>query len=75
MSVKITKFENISGIEFILLRQKLGFKRYIKTRVRDPEKKKILLDMAIKKIVDKEKEDFSPIGYRKRKLKIPYSGL
>jgi len=72
MRVRIKKFENISGIGFILLREKLGFKRYIKTRIRDIEKKKILLDIAINKIEDKEKEDFLPLGYRKRKLKIPF---
>ena len=71
MSVKIKNFKDNSGIEFLLLRQKLGLQKYRKTRTRDTEKKKILLDLALKKIKNKEREDFLLIGYRKRKLKIP----
>jgi len=70
MRSKIKKFEEISGIEMILLRQKLGFKRYRKTRARDKIKKKILLELALKKIKEKERDDFLSIGFRRRKLTI-----
>lgn len=70
MNRRIKKFEDISGIEFLLYREKLGLKRFRKTRSRDTEKKKILLDLAIKKIEEKEKNDYIPLGYRRRKLKI-----
>ena len=71
MKVRIRKFKDISGIEFILLRDKFGLKKYRKRRVRDFKKKKILLDLAIKKIEDKERNDFIPVGYRKRKVNMP----
>jgi len=49
----------------------LGLKRYRKQAKRNAEEKEILMDLAIKKIAEKEKDDFIPIGYRKRKVKIP----
>jgi hypothetical protein len=70
MKVRRKKFEEISPIDFLLLREKLGIKRYRKQVKRDPEKREILLDLAIKKIAEKEKDDFIPIGYRKRKIRI-----
>lgn len=71
MRTRIKKFEEGPGIEFLLLREKLGLKRYRKTRGRDIEKRRILLDLAIKKIEDNERNDFILIGYKRRKLKIP----
>ena len=70
MKVRRKKLEEISPIDFLLLREKLGLKRYRKQVRRDPEKREILLDLAIKKIAEKEKDDFIPIGYRKRKIRI-----
>ena len=71
MKIRNRKFESISGIEFLLLREKLGFQRYRKTRGRDPEKKRILLDLAIKRMEERERNDFIPLGYRRRKLRMP----
>jgi len=70
MKKRIKKFEDISPIEFLLLREKLGIRRYRKTTERDEEKRKILLDLGLKKIEEKEKDDFIPPGYRRRKVKI-----
>ena len=70
MKKRIKKFEDISPIEFLLLREKLGIRRYRKTTKRDEEKTKILLDLGLKKIEEKEKDDFIPLGYRRRKVKI-----
>ena len=70
MKKRIKKFEDISPIEFLLLREKLGIRRYRKTTKRDEEKRKILLDLGLKKIEEKEKDDFIPLGYRRRKVKI-----
>ena len=67
---KDKKFEDISPVEFLLLRQKLGFGRYIKTVKRDEEERRILLELGLKKIEEKEKDDFIPLGYRRRKVKI-----
>lgn len=70
MKVRRKKFEESSPIDFLLLREKLGLKRYRKQVKRDPEEREILLDLAIKKMEEKEKDDFIPIGYRRRKIKI-----
>jgi len=70
MKVRRKKFEEVSPIDFLLLREKLGIKRYRKQVKRDTEEREILLDLAIKKMEEKEKDDFIPIGYRKRKIRI-----
>jgi hypothetical protein len=71
MKIRKKKYQEISPIEFLLLREELGFKRYRKQIKRDSEEKEILVALAIKKIAEKEKDDFIPIGYRRRKVKIP----
>ncbi len=70
MKVRIKKYEEGSPVEFLLLREKLGMKRYRKRLRRNEEKKKILLDLGLKKIEEKEKEDFFILGYRRRKVLI-----
>jgi hypothetical protein len=59
-----------SKTDMILLREKSGLRRYKKIRKRDPEKKKILIDLALSKIKKAEKNNFISLGYRKRKVKI-----
>jgi hypothetical protein len=70
MKVRIKKYEELSPVEFLLLREKLGFKRYRKTLRRNEEERKILLDLGLKKMEEKEKDDFIPLGYRRRKVKV-----
>jgi len=70
MKVRRKKFEEVSPIDSLLLREKLGIKRYRKQGKRDTEEREILLDLAIKKIEEKEKDDFILIGNRRRKIKI-----
>ena len=70
MKKRVKKYEETSPVEFLLLREKLGLKRYRKTARRDEEKRKILLELGLKKIEEKEKDDFVPLGYRRRKVKI-----
>lgn len=70
MKVRRKKFEEASPIDSLLLREKLGIKRYRKQIKRDTEEREILLDLAIKKMEEKEKDDFIPIGNRRRKIKI-----
>jgi len=67
---RVKKYEDISSADFLLLREKLGLKRYRKTLMRNAEKRRILLDIALKKIEEKEKEDFIPLGYKQRRLKV-----
>ena len=57
-------------MEFLLLREKLGMKRYRKTLARDQEKKQILLKHGLEKIEEREKNDFFPLAFRRRKVNI-----
>ena len=70
MKRKIKKYEDVSPVEFLVLRDKLGLRRYRKTAKRDEEERKILLELGLKKIEEKERDDFIPVGYRRRRLKI-----
>lgn len=71
MEIRTKKFEDISPVEFLVLRDSLGLRRYRKMAKRDEEERKILLELGLKKIEEKEEDDFILIGYKKRKLKIP----
>ncbi len=70
MKIRTKKYEDISPIEFLVLKDRLGFTRYRKRIKRDEEEKKILLELGLKKIEEKEKDDFIPVGYKKKRLKI-----
>lgn len=74
MNQRIKKFEEISPSEFLLLREQLGMGRYRKQFKRDEEKRKILLRLWLKTIEEREKDDFIPVGFRRRKVKILPSG-
>lgn len=71
MKIRIKKYKDVSPLEFLLLREELGLKRYRKHARRNAEEKEILIDLAMKKIVEKEKDDFILIGYKRRRVKIP----
>jgi len=71
VKIRTKKYKDVSPLEFLLLREELGLKRYRKQSKRDSGEKAILMDLAIKKIAEKEKDDFIPIGYGRRKVKIP----
>jgi len=64
------KYEDQSAVEFLLLRDKLGLKRYRKQMKRDEEERKILIDLGLKKIQESEKDDFILIERKRRKLKV-----
>ncbi len=70
MKKRVRKFDEINPIEFLLLRQKLGFGKYRKVGKRDNEKLKILLRVALERIQEIEKDDFIEIGERKRRVKV-----
>lgn len=70
MKQRIKKFEEISPAKFLLLRERLGMGRYRKQFKRDEEKRKILLKLWLKKIEEKEKNDFVPVEDRRRKVKV-----
>lgn len=70
MKQRIKKFKDIPAVDFLVLRDKLGLKRYRKQAKRDKEKREILINLGLNKIDEKEKNDFTLIGYKRRKLKI-----
>lgn len=70
MKARVRKFEDISPVEFLVLRDRLGLRRYRKTAKRDEEERKILLELGLKKMEEREKDDFIPTGRRRRRLKI-----
>jgi hypothetical protein len=70
MKARMKKYEEVSPVEILLLREKLGIRRYRKNTKRDEEERKILLYLGLKKIEEKEKEDFILLSYRRRKVKI-----
>jgi len=55
----------------LLLRDRLGLRKYKKTAKRDPEKKELLLQLALKKIERAERDNFIPVGFRKRRVRFP----
>jgi hypothetical protein len=69
---RVKKFVTISPLQFLLLREKLGFKRYRKTEKRNEEKRQILLNLYLKRIKEKEKSDFMLLGFRRRKVSVRY---
>ena len=71
MRIRLKPYEEISPIDFLLLRDCLGFGRYRKRIKRDEEKRKILLELWLKKIEEKEKHGFHPMGFRRRKVVVP----
>ncbi len=70
MKRRVKKYEEGSPVEFLLLREQLGMKRYRKHVKRDEEKRNILLELGLKRIEEREKDDFILVGYRRRKVKI-----
>ncbi len=69
MRQKMKKYEEISPVDFLVLREKLGLRRYKKTAKRDAEERRVLLELALKKMEEKEKGDFITTGYRRRRVK------
>lgn len=59
-----------SSLEMLLLRDRLGLQRYRKTARRDPEKRKLLLELALKRITKAEQSDYFPVGFRKRRVRF-----
>lgn len=60
-----------SSVEMLILRDRLGYGRYRKKSRRDPEKRRLLLDLALEKIRKAEQTNFTLIGPRKRRFSLP----
>ena len=57
----------------LLLRDRLGLRKFMKTAKRDPEKKELLLALALKKIEKAEQDNFILVGFRIRRVRFPGS--
>ena len=60
-----------SATEMLLLRDSLGLPRFKKTAKRDPEKKELLLALALNKIEKAERDNFIQVGFRIRRVRFP----
>lgn len=70
MREKRRKYQDRSAVDFLLLRDKLGLRRYRKQIKRDEEERRILIDLGLKKIQEREEKDFILIEYKRRRLEI-----
>jgi hypothetical protein len=59
-----------TSVEMLLLRDRFGYKRYRKTAPRDPEKRRLLLELALEKIAKAERGNFTLVGPRRRRVKF-----
>ncbi len=70
MRVKRKKFQEVSPLEFLLLREELGLNRFRKVKKREPEKREVLIELALERMKKKEENDYQVIGERRRRLKL-----
>ena len=59
-----------TSTEMLVLRDRLGFGRRRKTARRDPDKRALLLDLALRKIEKAERDNFTIIGLRRRRVRL-----
>lgn len=70
MEKKVKPFRKTSLIAAVLEREEMGFAKYRKRGERDPEKRRILLDLAMNKIRKADERDFIRLGPRRRLIKF-----
>lgn len=68
MTGRVRLFREKPVTEGLILRDHLGLGRYLKTGPRDPEERRILLDLALSKIEKAERDNFIPLGKRRRRV-------
>ena len=52
----------------LLDRERLGLGRYLKVAERDPEKRRVLIELALEKMREAERTDYRQVGFRRRRL-------
>ncbi|MBI4680559.1 MAG: hypothetical protein HY753_04970 [Nitrospirae bacterium] len=70
MKLRTKKYKDMSPVDFLVLKDRLGFRKYRKRIKRDKEEREILIDLGLKKMKEEEKNNFIPVGDRRRRLKI-----
>jgi hypothetical protein len=68
--IRRKKYTDESALSNLLARERLGFGRYRKIRDRDPEKRRVLVELALERIRETERSDYIPIGFRRRRVKV-----
>ncbi len=63
-------FEEKSPVDARLERERLAIGRYVKSVPRDPEKRRLLLDLAVGRVRRAEDDDYLLVGFRRRKVKL-----
>lgn len=70
MRIRKRSYEDTSPIPDLLLRQAMGLGRHRHVRPRDPDKERLLVNLALRVITEREKDDFIPLGPRRRRMRI-----
>ncbi len=70
MKVRRKKFTEKTASVTLLERERFGLGRYRKRQERDPEKRRILIELALERIREAELTDYLPAGFRRRRLKV-----
>ena len=68
MRERVRRFQEVSPIDYLILRERLGFGRYVKIGLRDPKKAAILRELALERMDKAEKDDYLPIAPHRRRL-------
>ncbi len=68
MPIRRRRFSDESPIPRLLERERLAMGRYRKTRERDPEERRLLLELALERIREAERTDYLPVGFRRRRV-------
>ena len=75
MNERVKKYRDESPADILVMREKYGLGRYRKMAKRESEKREILLKLALRRMEEKEQDDFIEVGYRRRKLLLGTSQL
>jgi hypothetical protein len=70
MSHASRRRKTASSTEMLVLRERMGLGRHRKTVKRDPEESALLLQMALRKIEKAERDNFLPVGFRRRRVRV-----
>jgi hypothetical protein len=69
VAIRRRKFVDEPVITRLLERERLGLGRYRKVSERDPEERRLLIELALDKIREAEKSDYLPVEFRRRHVK------
>jgi hypothetical protein len=68
MKPRMRRYEKATALEMLLLRDRLGLKRFRKAITRDPEERAVLLSLALNKMKKADRSRFLTLGPHRTKL-------